>query len=718
MAERHGLLSDQWHLVEGLHVALRPDCPVRRQEFRGRLWQVVSDPFSNRHFRLRPEAWRFLARLDRRCTVDECWRALLREAPDSAPGQREVIELLAQLHGANLLLTDSSLETWSMVSRRQKERQRTARQQWLNFLFLRIPLFDPDRLLEKLSGIGRWMLGPVGIVLWLVAAFAGGKAVVENWGLLREGTQGVLAPSNLVWLYLTWAGVKLFHELGHGMMTKRFGGEVRSCGVMLLVFTPVPFVDASAAWTFRARWQRMLVGAAGMIFELFLAALAALVWARTDGEGVVGQVAYNVMFLASISTLLFNGNPLLRFDGYYLLADWVGVPNLHQQAAKQWRRWFERIGLGLDGPPPVAPTRREAVGLGIFGAAAAVYRVFVLLVIVAFIAGQLFEIGLVLAVFGLVAWLGAPVMKFYRYLWTDPRLQEAKSRVWLCGVALPAVLILGLLWVPMPHAMRAPGVVEGGWTMEVFAGAPGRIIEVPVASGQQVAAGQLLVRMESPELQEQRAELEAVRRELEVQRTLAWSRLPAVIEPIEQRLRSIEAQLRENAARQAALTVVAPEAGVWSAPTLELRLGATVPRGTPLGRLRGGGSERFTAVVRARDVDRLTRSERRAGEVRLRGAASEAIAVRLAELRPAESRRLPSPALGWRGGGEVPTDPDDADGTTAAQPFFVLEATLPDGAVPGLYLRTGVLRVALDPQPWGAQGWRRLRQFVQENYGR
>jgi putative peptide zinc metalloprotease protein len=205
---------------------------------------------------------------------------------------------------------------------------------------------------------------------------------------------------------------------------------------------------------------------------------------------------------------------------------------------------------------------------------------------------------------------------------------------------------------------------------------------------------------------------------VEVQRTLAWSRLPAVINPLEQRLRSIDAQLRENAERQAALTVNAPRTGRWSAPTLDWRLGAEVPRGARLGRLRGGEHRRFIAVVRARDVDRLTRSARREGEVRLRGAAGEALAVRLADLRPAESRRLPSPALGWQSGGDVATDPSDPDGVTAAEPFFVLEGLLPAAATPELYLRTGVLRVALDPQPWGRQWLRRLRQLVQERYGR
>ena len=406
------------------------------------------------------------------------------------------------------------------------------------------------------------------------------------------------------------------------------------------------------------------------------------------------------------------------FDGYYILADWVGVPNLHQQAARQWRRWFEIKGLGLDGPAPVAVNRRGAAGLGLFGAGAAIYRVFVLLVIVAFIAGQLFEVGFLLALLGMLVWLGGPVMKFYRYLTTDARVREARTRVWLWGLGVP-VLIVGVLFtVPMPHAVRAPGIVDGEWVTEAYAGADGRLAALPVTSGSHVEAGQVLVRLESPALIDLERELRALRREIAVRRSQAWSRLPAVVQPLEERLKSIDAQLEENVARQNALIVTAEKSGVWSSPALEWRIGAAVRRGMLLGKLRSTDHLIFESVVRARDVDRLTRSEHRTGEIRLRGNVDESIPVTLRELRPAESKRLPSVSLGWRGGGEVPTDPTDTEGALAKDPFFVLQAILPEGVAPSLYLRTGVLRVKLDSQPWGIQWLRRLRQFIQERYGR
>lgn len=718
MADAAGLLSDRWHLVAGLRVGLRPDCPVRRQSFRGRPWYVVSDPFSNRHYRLKPGAWQLLARLDRSRTVAEIWQEMIEHDPEGAPGQREIIQVLTQLHGANLLMADVAPETWAMVERRERERRRAARQQWTNFLFLRIPLFDPDAILERLKPLGRLLISPFGAILWLAVLALGGKAIVDQWNGFREQTQGVLAPANLMWLYLVWAGVKIIHEFGHGMMTKRFGGEVRSCGVMLLVFTPVPFVDASAAWAFRSRAQRLLVGAGGMIFELFIAALAAMVWARTGGEGTTGQVAYNVVFLASISTLLFNANPLLRFDGYYLLADWLGVPNLQRQAATQWRRWFERIGLGAGGPPPVARTRRGAAGLGAFGAACAVYRVFVLLVIAAFVAGQLFEVGFVLAGVGLAIWLGGPVLKFYQYLTGASTLEAARPRALAWAAALPLVAGVFLVAVPMPHAVRAPGVVTGAQSSEVFAGVPGTIAELRVASGERVTAGQTLLELTNPELEDLRSELLALHAELEARRALAWARLPAVLEPLDQRRRSVAAQLAEMETQLAALTVRAAHDGVWLAPELEARIGGQVMRGQSLGRVRTADALIFEAVIAQRDVDRLMKSAVRRPEVRLRGAAQAVIAAGPGELQPAESQRLPSAALGWSAGGMVPTDPADPDGERARDPFFRLRAALPDNQVPELFLRTGMMRIGLDAQPWGIQGWRRLRQFVQERYGR
>jgi putative peptide zinc metalloprotease protein len=241
---------------------------------------------------------------------------------------------------------------------------------------------------------------------------------------------------------------------------------------------------------------------------------------------------------------------------------------------------------------------------------------------------------------------------------------------------------------------------------------------VRVESVTVVQDGQVLVVLANPELVELRYELQALERAVRARRAAAWARLPAVLQPLDQRLASITAQLIEIEDQLVELEVRAPQAGVWSAPLLETRLGVRVPRGALLGRLRSGDDLMFEAVVAQRDVDRFNRSARRLMEVRLRGTAATAHPAGPGELRPAESRVLPSPALGWSTGGTVPTDPEDPEGRRALEPFFRLEVPLPEDEVADLFLRTGVLRVGLDWQPWGVQAWRRVRQLIQVRYGR
>src|SRR4029077_13640502 len=129
--------------------------------------------------------------------------------------------------------------------------------------------------------------------------------------------------------------LKALHELGHGYAVKAFGGTVHEIGIMFLVFAPMPYVDASAASEFRSKWQRALVGAAGMLVEVFIAALALYVWLAVE-QGLVRAFAYNVIVVAGISTVIFNGNPLLRYDGYYILSDLLEIPNLAQRATRYW----------------------------------------------------------------------------------------------------------------------------------------------------------------------------------------------------------------------------------------------------------------------------------------------------------------------------------------------------------------------------------------------
>jgi putative peptide zinc metalloprotease protein len=218
-----------------------------------------------------------------------------------------------------------------------------------NLLFIRIPVWDPDRFLDRFVGLFGRFFSVAGLGLWLAVIVTGLWAVAGRTDDLVASAGDILDPKGLPLLYLSFILIKVVHEFGHAFACKKLGreggsgGEVHVMGVMFLIFTPLPYVDASSSWALRRKWHRVIVGAAGMMVELAVAALAAVVWARTGAGTAAHTIAYNMIFVGSVSTLLFNGNPLLRYDGYYILSDLLEIPNLAQRGKEYLyylvRRW-------------------------------------------------------------------------------------------------------------------------------------------------------------------------------------------------------------------------------------------------------------------------------------------------------------------------------------------------------------------------------------------
>jgi len=247
-----------------------------------------------------------------------------------------------------------------------------------------------------------------------VLLLLGLKALVDESYHLFDQSAGLLAPANLGLLYVGMVLAKLVHEFGHAAACKRYGGEVHKMGVMLLMFAPLPYMDATASWGFRSRAQRMLVGASGVLSELAVAAVAAMVWANT-APGVINALAYNVIFVASVSTVLFNLNPLMRFDGYHMLVDFLDVPNLFQRSRDQLKYLGEFWVLGIKTAQPVARTSNEAVLLPLYGVISLGYWVGLMSTIIFFIAEQYLDLGVALAWLMFFSIVVMPVFKFGKF---------------------------------------------------------------------------------------------------------------------------------------------------------------------------------------------------------------------------------------------------------------------------------------------------------------
>lgn len=716
MAQGSTLHSESWYRIANQRVALRPHVRVFRQRFRGERWFVLHDPFNNQFFRLRPAAWELVVRLGLERSVDAVWNEARERDPIDTPGQEETLRLLAQLYHANLLHSTIAPDTAKLFDRYKKRRARETRAYIQNIMFARIPLLDPDWFLKLLVPVSRQIFGVAGLATWLVVFVLALKVAMDHADQLVSQTQGVLAVGNLPWLYAGLVLIKLLHEFGHALACRRFGGEVHTMGVMFLLFTPVPYVDVTSSWAFRSRWHRAAVGAAGMWVEVFVAALATFVWAATS-PGVIHSLAYNIMFVASVSTVLFNINPLLRFDGYYILSDLLDIPNLHQRATQTMRHLFEYHVFGVRPSRSPARSPREQGWLVLFAVASNVYRLILFGIILLFLADRFLVLGVILTLVCIVSWIIVPLVRFAVYLVASPRLERTRPRaVGVTAGALGTLLLL-LGVVPWPHHFRAPGVIESRQHSLIAADTPGTMIEVQSPSGARVTTGQPLFRMENPELALELEEAQALVEETRVRELRALQSQTADLAPLASRREALEQRVADLTARQSALVVRAPHDGWWVAPRIADAPGAWVDRGQAVGQVIDESVFRFIAVVSQAEASRLFEGNLRRGEVRLPGDAGTAIRIVDQTIIPAERRELPAPALGWRAGGTVAVRADDPSGTRAAESFFEVRATLDKARVAEWQGRSGWLRFTLPPEPLLAQGYRALRQLLQQRYG-
>ena len=713
------LFHESWHRIANQRISLRTRVEIKRQYFRGNKWYVIQDPFSNQFYRIRPNAYNFVARLRPDKTVEEVWQKLAEDFPDTVPGQGDIIELLAQLYHANLLQYELAPDSQKLFERYKKRKQKILKSNLMSILFFRVPLFDPDNLLKKLMPLIKLLFSPFGWIIWFGVVGWGAKVAIDNFEAIKVQTNGILAPSNLLLLYLTMAVVKTIHEFGHAFAVRRYGGECHTMGVMFLVFSPLPYMDASSSWTFRSRWKRALVGGAGMIFEVFLAAIAVMVWANT-GSGLVNSIAYNMIFIASVSTVLFNLNPLLRFDGYYIFSDIIDFPNLHQQAKGQWAYLWEKFAFGVKTAVAPANNFKEAFWLVTFAVLSFIYRIFVTVSIFMFVADSFLMLGIVLAfIFGITAMV-VPVYKAIKYLGSSPKLSKTRGRaISVCTALL--VLAIGLLFVvPFPNSFKSAGVLKAREYLHASNKTRGYLKEIVIPSSSFVKKGDTLLIFENVELEHKINETQASLDENDFRHSQALNLAKANMEPIAQRIEFFEKQLDKLSKDQENLYLIAEMDGIWIAPEITDYLGMWVEKGTALGQLIDPKSFNFISVVQQDDASELFTGKKLYSEVRLSGQANHVIDVHNYDVIPMEQRDLPSDALGWGAGGDIAINQPSGDGQGSPQtsePFFEVKANISKlDDIIYYHGRSGKIRFTLPMKPLGLQGIHKLRQLIQKRY--
>jgi putative peptide zinc metalloprotease protein len=703
-----------------LPIRKRPDLRARRHRYQGRIYWVVKDPVGLQYYRFEEEEFAILHMLDGQSSLDEIAQRFERDFPPQTIRTEELQQFIGMLHRSGLVITDAPGQGHQLVKRRNERVNKQRLAALSNILSIRFKGVDPERFFNFIYPYVRWFFSVPALICCILLALSALTLVLVQFDVFRSRLpdfHSFFGSDKWLWLAITLCVTKILHEFGHGLSCKHFGGECHEIGVMFLVMTPCLYCNVSDSWMLPNRWHRAAIGAAGMYVELVLASICTFIWWFSE-PGPLNFICLNVMFISSVSTLMFNANPLLRYDGYYILSDIAEIPNLRQKASTILNRKLGKWCLGLEEPEdPFLPKRKQWL-FATYTVASAIYRWIVTLSILYFlnrvfepyglkVIGQIIALG---AIYGLVV---QPLWKAYQFFKVPGRLGKVKRlRVYATALLLCAV-IAGILFIPLPMRVYCPLEVQARGAAIVYAEVDGVLDKVYVRPGDQVAEGQLLAQMRNIDVDLAIADLTGKRDASEAQLeglelvSLEDRRASADVDPIKKALASIEEQLKQRELDRKRLQLVAPRAGTvlppplvekhgddsiqlptWSGSPLDREnIGTTLVTGTKLCQIGDPQKLEARMVIDQGDVELVTAGQ--PVEIML---AQSTDCVYVSKVEEVDSQDLKvSPAhLSSLHGGELPTQMDASGTPRPLKPIFEAVAPLPEQGTHGM-LRIGLV---------------------------
>lgn len=618
--------------------ALRRDLRFRRQDCQAPASYIVEDPTNGRFFRIGVDEYALLMLLDGHRNLAQVVEQGASQLGARAFTDHEVLLTCQWLWREGLL--DSS------AAQRLPVKTPLAR---FNPLFWRTRLGDPSRALERLHHYLHWLFSPAALVVWVVLVTSGLYTIVIDVTRFQQAAHGILTRDNALWLALIWIGLKVVHETAHGLVCRHFGGAAREAGVVWILFMPLAYVDVSTMWRFRSRWARIATAGAGMYAELGCAALAALVWSNS-APGLLNHLAYNIIAIGAIASLLVNANPLMRFDGYHMLADFFAIPNLYGRG-HQFVRWLgRRLVLGAAaGRAPRWPGGRETA-IASYGLTSAVWRMMVTVLLMIAASQLLAGAGVVLVVLSLLLTSTPMIMNWWR------GRHGAQARVFSATQLLRPLLMLTLLFtlcvLPWPGRFDAPALIDFDAPIPLRTTAGGFVREVHVTGGEQVRGGQLLAVLENPELNAAHRELELELAASEVRVLAAQARGDlAAASVLSGTQAALSGRVDDLARRLHTLRIIAPADGAVISTHLDNLVGQYLKTGAEVLSLANTAAREIRISVPEMDAQRFAAA--RGATVEFELVDGQRLSATLAQIEPQAATTVVDLALTASGGGPI-----------------------------------------------------------------
>lgn len=585
-------------------VRLRPELKfdVRRQN--GRDVYIIEDPVRAKFYQVGKREFDLINQLNGKEKVGETLARINQRLDESQQiSEKSANIIIGWLIQCNLGYSPSS-DSLERLERQAKAIQNQKMMSLLNPISIKVKIFDPTRFLDMTESGSRWLFSKAFFLVWCVLATIGLYSLLSNWGELSGSSIGILAEGRWIWMLVIWILLKAVHEWAHGIACRRYGGNVPEAGVLLLLFTPMPFVNVTSSWRFKNRWHRFYVAAAGMYVELFISFVAMIIWANSSHQ-FTKDICFNVFFLSSVTTILFNANPLMRFDGYYMLTDLLDIPNLYTKGLKWFGDRLKWVLFGTSKTQDICP-RPEMPYVRVYGVLAFIWKILISFSLLIAASVMFYGLGILMAIVAGVLWLGMPVYRFFKNTFAVPVPDYQWKRVIISAVCALLFLVSGFTILHSPATKSAPAMVQFENEQIIRALGDGFVKEILVEDGQFVHRGDVLAHLFNDELSTEVANLERLVKESEI-KTRIHTRLAELTDAqVELKNRdSLVKKLSEKRQQVDNLTVVAPIDGFVFQRKLSNRAGEYLHHGDELMTVAQTSSRKIVVSIGQEDLESL-----------------------------------------------------------------------------------------------------------------
>ncbi|MFQ5654551.1 MAG: hypothetical protein ACE5GW_07450 [Planctomycetota bacterium] len=691
----------------GSRVGLRPELEFTRHLFRGRVSYIIRDPVTFESHRLDHGDYEILVSIQPDQELSQTFAGLVESGKLDQDQEEDFYLFIVSLHRLGFLhlpISDGKRIYQRFIAKQKQKRK----QRLMGIFFLQVPLINPEGFLCKTIRRSRFIFSRTFFLLWLALVASACFVAARQWGALTGQIGDLFDARNIPVLWLAIIALKAMHELGHAYACKNFGGHVPEMGVFLIAFTPCAYVDATASWGFTRKRDRLIVGLAGMYVELFVASIALLIWSSTS-PGFLNSLMHKIVFLASAVTVGFNLNPLMRFDGYYVLSDLLELPNLRQRANRAVASLAKRLALGMKAAAGQENLKTQTI-LCLFGVLSSLYRVTVVLGISALIAMKFFLVGILLG----GTYVGMELLKLLRkiagFLWWSPETASIRAR----AVAVSVLLFGGggafLFLIPLPSHVRASGIVAAEQETVLRAEAAGFLRRLHIEPGERLEAGDLIAELEDlgarVEVVEAEARLAEAQLLAEAMRTFDRQLAQKAEETVNLYREKLADRLREREK----LTVQVVRGGrVIDCRSIH-RSGDYLKVGDEIATV-AAGRWRVEAYLSGREVSAASPRLGKRVEFRAAGDPARVHAGTIVRLKPEGSNRVDAVELTEPGGGSIQVNPQTSE---AQQTYFKVTVMLDDDGDSSLrHGMTGKIRIDATSEPIALLVYRSLLIFLQ-----